>query len=118
MSTEAVFITSVIDANEERDVATVDVPGAFMQADMDDIVHMRLDGKMAELLVEISPKTYNKFGKYINGKLVIYVLLKNALYDTLKAALLFWKKLSSQLQEWGFKINPYDPCVASRMIKG
>jgi hypothetical protein len=29
---------------------TLDIPGAFMHADMDEIVHMQLDGPMAELL--------------------------------------------------------------------
>lgn len=40
---EALMLSCVIDAKEGRDVATVDIPGAFMQADMDDLVHMRLD---------------------------------------------------------------------------
>ena len=35
VSTEAVFMTAVIDAMENRMVAVVDIPGAFMQADMD-----------------------------------------------------------------------------------
>jgi hypothetical protein len=48
---EAVMLSCVIDAMEGRDVATVDIPGAFMQADMDEMVHMKLEGKMAELLV-------------------------------------------------------------------
>ena len=44
--------------------------------------------------------------------------LKKALYGTLRAALLFWRKLSSKLQEWGFEINPYDWCVANKKIHG
>ena len=52
------------------------------------------------------------------GKQVIYVRLLKALYGTLKAALLFWENLSDTLQEWGFKINPYDWCVANKMING
>ena len=115
---ESVFITSVIDAKENRDIATVDIPGAFMQADMDDVVYMKLEGTMAQLLMQIAPDVYNKFACYVNGKLVLYVLLKKALYGTLKAALLFWKRLSSQLQAWGFKLNAYDLCVANKDING
>jgi hypothetical protein len=48
-----VFLTSLIDAFEGRDVATVDIPGAFMQADMDDLVHPRLTGSMVDPLLEI-----------------------------------------------------------------
>lgn len=42
--------------------------------------------------------------------------MKAPLYGTLKAALLLWKRLSSQLIKWGFKLNPYDSCVANNMI--
>ena len=52
------------------------------------------------------------------GKQVIYVRLIKDLYGTLKVALLFWENLNDTLQEWGFKINPYDWCVANKMING
>jgi hypothetical protein len=45
------LISFTIDAHEGRDVATVDLPRAFMQADMDDVVHMKLVGTMAKLLM-------------------------------------------------------------------
>jgi hypothetical protein len=115
---EAVMLSCVIDAEEERDVAIIDIPGAFMQVDMDEIVHMRLEGKMAELMVHIDPSTYKTYITQENGKPVIYVMLKKALYGTLRAALLFWRRLSSQLMEWGFVTNPYDPCVVNKMING
>jgi hypothetical protein len=53
---------------------------------------------------------------YERGKPVIYVILRKALYGTLQAALLFWENISSQMQEWGFEINPYDLCVANKTI--
>jgi hypothetical protein len=81
-----------------------------MQTDMEDTVHMVLEGKMAELLVKIDPKLYHKNLLIEKGKPVMYVQLKKALYGTLQAALLFWKKLSKKLVEWGFKINPYHWC--------
>jgi len=36
----------------------------------------------------------------------------------LKSALLFYKKLVKDLKSVGFKINPYDPCVANKMSYG
>eukprot|EP00957_Ditylum_brightwellii_P120527 9195523-Ditylum_brightwellii.AAC.1 len=36
----------------------------------------------------------------------------------MKAALLIWENLAKVLQEWGFEINPYDWCVASKQING
>jgi hypothetical protein len=89
-----------------------------MQADIDELVHVKFEGKIAEMLVRIDPKLYRKYVKNENGKTVLYVELRKALYGTLKAALLFWKLLSSKLVEWGFIINPYDWCVANRIVKG
>ncbi|KAI2499082.1 Reverse transcriptase (RNA-dependent DNA polymerase) [Fragilaria crotonensis] len=115
---ESVMLSCAIDARERRDVATVDLPGAFMQADMEDTVHMKLEGKMAELLVRCDPKLYRKYIQIENGKEVLYVQLEKALYGTLKAALLFWRRLSAQLIKWGFELNPYDSCVANKIIDG
>ena len=39
-----------------REVATVDIPGAFMQADMEDeTVNMKMEGNMADLLTNLDP---------------------------------------------------------------
>jgi hypothetical protein len=37
---EALKYTSIIDALEERDVATVDLPAQFLQTDMDDEIYL------------------------------------------------------------------------------
>ena len=108
----------MIDAAEQRDVATVNIPGVFMQVDMDKLIHVKLEGKIVDLLVKIEPKLYRKYVLIEKGKPVLYVKLKKALYGTLHAALLFWQKLSKQLEDWGFKINPYDWCVANKTING
>jgi hypothetical protein len=49
---ESVMLSATIDAMEERDVATVDIPGAFMQADIDEVVHVKFEGEIAEMLVK------------------------------------------------------------------
>jgi Reverse transcriptase (RNA-dependent DNA polymerase) len=118
ISIEAVMLSATIDAMEGRDVATVDIPGAFMQADIDEVVHVKFEGELAEILVKLDPKLYRKYVTDENGKSVLYVELLKALYGTLKAALLFWKLLSNKLISWGFVINPYDWCVANKMIDG
>jgi hypothetical protein len=107
-----------MDTHEDRDVATVDIPGGFMQADMDDLVHLRLTGKMVDLLLDIDQDKYTPFVAPEGKEKVMFVELTNALYGTLKAAKLFWLLLSGKLQEWGFKINGYDSCVANKLIDG
>ena len=116
VSTDAVFYTAIIDAVERRHVVIADIPGAFMHSDMDPNVHMRLDGILAELLLEIAPETYLPYVTYEKGKPVIYVEMLKALYGTLRAARLFWERLTGVLISWGFVINPYDHCVANKWI--
>jgi hypothetical protein len=52
------------------------------------------------------------------GKDVMYVKLTKALYGTLQAAMLFWKDLTGYLTQHGFVLNPYNNCVANKMIDG
>ena len=118
MATEPVLLSCVIDAKECRDVATVDIPGAFMQGDQDETVHMCLEGTLAKLLTKCDPKLYREYVITENNKRVLYVELIKALYATLHATLIFWQKLTSKLVEWGFTINPYDWCVANKQING
>jgi hypothetical protein len=80
VATESVFLSCATDAMEERDVGTVDIPNAFLQADMDGIVYMRLEGTMAELLVRIDPDLYEPcIRRTRTGKIVLYVRLRKAL---------------------------------------
>ena len=47
---------------------------------------------------------------------MLYVKLSKALYGMLRAALLFYKRLRKDLENMGFEVNPYDPCVANMMV--
>ena len=40
------------------------------------------------------------------------------MYGTLLGAILFYKKLSGQLYEWGYEQNPYDPCTFNKTVNG
>ncbi len=115
---ESVFITSTIDAKESRKVVMVDVPGAFLHADNKDYVIMKMVGTLAELMVKTNPKLYQQYVILEKGRSVLYLRLQNALYGMMKSALLFYSKLVSELQEMGFEINPYDPCVANKTVNG
>ncbi len=95
--TESLFLSCIIDAKEGRQVITCDIPGAFMHADMDEMIHLKLEGPLAELLTKVEPKRYSKFIGMERGKKVLYVQLTKALYGTLQAALLFWEDLSQYL---------------------
>ena len=49
---------------------------------------------------------------------MLYVYLSKALYGLLQSALLFYRKLPSELEGFGFTVNPYDPCVVNNMVNG
>ena len=117
VSLESVLLTAVIDAHEGRDVAIVDIPNAFVQTDMDgERVVMKLRGSLAELLIQVAPELYSQFVVMENKKVVLYVELLKALYGCLRSALLFYRKLLNDLQEQGYTLNPYDPCVVNKII--
>jgi hypothetical protein len=48
VQTESLFLSCVINAEERQNVITCDVPGAFMQVDVDKVVHVRLEEPLAE----------------------------------------------------------------------
>ena len=121
VSIEALFLTCAVDAIERRAVLICDIPGAFMQADIDEVVHIQhIDGPILSALLRIDPSYATKFVTTERGKPVLYTeLLDKALYGTLQAALLFWQRLSEFLvNRLGFEINPYDECVANKIIDG
>ena len=57
----------------------------------------------------------HKYGIRESQRCMCY-LLDKALYGMLRAAILFYHKLCADLEEIGFEINPYDPCVANRDV--
>jgi translation elongation factor EF-G len=87
VATEVVFLTAIIDALENHDIAVIDIPGAFMQWDLDDKrIHVRLTRKMVELLLEIDHELYELYLMQERGEMVMYVKLLKALYGTMHAA--------------------------------
>ena len=51
-------------------------------------------------------------------KKTIYVKLRKAMYGNLTAPLLWYTLFSKTLLDEGFEINPYDNCVANKIING
>jgi hypothetical protein len=115
---ESLLLTASVDAKEGRKVATVDIPGAFLHVDQDEIVHVRLRGEMARLLGRVNPDKYETYIVHERRQPVLYAKLIKCLYGTLKAALQFWKRLSKLLESWGFEANKYDQCVVNKTING
>ena len=117
--TDSIFLTGVMDVCERRAIVILDIANALLHAMNDEKVLMLLRLKLAEMMVAVDPELYQKYVTYTSkGVPMIYVRLSKALYGMLRAALLFYKRLRSDLKNMGFVVNPYDPCVANRMVNG
>ena len=72
----AIFPTCLINSIEHQEVDTVNIPGTFIQSDIyGETVHMKLEGKMEDLLTKLYQKLYCKY--VTNEKLttILYVEL-------------------------------------------
>jgi len=79
-------------------------------------VHVKLEERIAELLAKIDPKAYDNFIHM--EKKVMHAKLRKALFGTFQPALLFWKALSEKLLKCSLEVNPYDWCIANKIING
>jgi hypothetical protein len=119
---EAFMLMCVVDANENMDVDIVDIPNAFIQTVVEDKkvrAFIRIRGPLVDILVTITPDVYGPYvtvGKKGEKRLLVQCLA--ALYGTMVALLLYYKKFVKSLKSKGFKLNPYDPCVANKQVKG
>ncbi len=70
---------------------------------------MQMNGTLAKLMAKTDPKLYRKYLTDEKGKKVLGMM---------KSALLFYRKLISELKEMGFEVNPYNPCVVNKIVNG
>jgi hypothetical protein len=86
----------------------------------DESVMMEITGVLVDMLVELNPELYGPYVVYERNRRnkVVYVQVMRAIYGMLEAAILWYKKFRGELEQKGFKFNPYDPCVANRTEKG
>ncbi len=124
VSAEAVMLTCIIDAVEYRDIVVVDIPNAFAQTvvseeDAEHRMIVCIRGPLVDILVSIAPDVY---GPYVStnksGQKILLVECLSAVYGTMVAALLYYKKFVKSLTKKGFKLNPYDGCVANKTVNG
>ena len=122
VATESVLLTSIVDADEGRDVAIIDIPNAFIQTrvkEKKDRVIIRIRGVEVDWLTKIAPEVYTKFvSKDKKGDKTLLVECMNAIYGTMVAGLLYYRKFAESLERKNFIKNSYDPCVWNKIVKG
>ena len=113
-STSSVMVVAAIAAAEHRQVMTIDVGGAFLNADIAATgitVHVRLDAVMTRMLVDLAPE----YQRYVDDHGTCLVQLDKAMYGCVEAAALWFDNLSAVLVADGFEANPHDFCVFNKI---
>jgi transposase-like protein len=84
----------------------IDIPNAFIQTRVDDPkdrVIIRMRGVVVDWLVKTAPEVYGPFvTKDKKGNKVLLVECWNAIYGTMIAGLLYYRKFSESLAEQGY----------------
>ena len=83
-ATDSILVTAVIDAEQERDVMTLDVPNAFVQTKIDqkegeEKIIMKIRGALVDKLIEICPEQYEEHVVYEGKHKVLYVRMLKVL---------------------------------------
>ena len=116
VSTSSAFMIAAIAASESREVATVDIKGAYLNAKMKGHeILMKLDPTLSKFLVEMYP---DKYTGMTDDRGNLTVKLKKALYGCIESAKLWFETLQNFLLELGFSQNPHDICVFNKDFNG
>ena len=101
MATNSVIPTCIIEAQEERNVAVVDIPNVFVQTKVEsvnDMATIRVRAELIHALLEIAPEVY---GTYVTedkeGNKLLILCYKNAIYGTMVASLLYYRNVLETL---------------------
>ena len=119
LALESLLITLVIDVYEGRDVAFFDIPGAYLHAKVppEKMVTLKLKGVFVDIMCEINQE-YVQHVRYENGQKVLYLRVLRALYGCIDSALQWYMLYKGTLEKENFVLNPYDFCVANKVING
>jgi hypothetical protein len=115
VTTHAVFINAAIAAKERRIVKVVDLPGAYLHADMSgEEVLMHINSEDAQILIML----VNSYAQYRRADGSMIVKLAKALYGCIESARLWYREISTTLQSIGYTSNSKDICVFNKLVDG
>jgi hypothetical protein len=109
VATESVLLTCIIDAEERRDVAVVDIQNTFIQTrieDEKDMAIIKIRGILLDMLLDLAPDAYTPY-ETVDKKGVKQLIVQclNAIYGTMMASLLYYNKSRKSLTKIGFLFN-------------
>ena len=79
---------------------------------------IKIMGVLVDILLEMAPDIY---GPYVitdrKGVKQLIFQCQNSFNGTITSSLPYYKKFRKILEDEGYNFNPYDPCVANKIIK-
>jgi hypothetical protein len=98
----------------------IDILNAFIQTrieDEKDMVFIKIRGFFVDILLSIAPAVYKWYVSMDKkGNKQLLAQCQNAIYGIMVASLLYSRKFRKSLTGIGSEFNPYDPCVANKVI--
>ena len=117
MHASSAMLAALADTHERRDAAVADVPGVCLNATIDEFALLKMMDGQADVMCRIHEK-HKAFATIEGGRRLSYLMLNKALCGCVQSTLLWHELFSSTLLSNGFKLNPYDLCVANPTIDG
>jgi hypothetical protein len=106
IATEAILLSCIINAKEERDVTVINIPNAFIQTRVEaeeDMAIIKIRGVLVDILIQIAPDLYKSYVMTDQkGMKQLLVQCQNVLYGTMVASLLYYHKFTKSLTSVGF----------------
>jgi hypothetical protein len=103
----SVFVLLSIAAKFKAFIRTLDVPGAYLHALLDEDIYMRLPKECIDIWCKLNNIDRNEYIHNDN----IYVKLNKALYGLRQSSVLWYNTLISFLKVNGYQQSNIDPCV-------
>ena len=116
-SVPALFTVFGIAAAEGRDVASLDITGAYLNAKADKSkapIHVIITPDMVKWVLEI----YREYGQYVSDDGCIYAELERAMYGTVEASRQWYDDLTGKLEQDGFVRNAHEKCIFNKNVDG
>jgi hypothetical protein len=97
--------TCIIASAQERHVATADITGASLEANMKSKIFMKFNDELTSIIVELFPR----YAPFVSNA-CITVQLDRALYGCIESALMWYKEVSFFLISIGYSQSCEDAC--------
>ena len=78
---------------------------------------MKFEKEFVDIMCEVNQE-YKEHARIENGQKVLYVQVLKAIYSMIESALRWYELFTGALCGMGFELDPYDRCLANKMIKG